>query len=143
MILVYLIVTSKFVYVPCQSLPLTKYLTGGTFQRYDPTKTLFRNITKINPYLLQDVVNCYEHFKTVCRTCFYKHNHQEPIGANRHCHRCKRTTHPLVVIPASKMCNNLTGAKVLAIPSPPRTMMAIENKYALCVIQCGWVCQSC
>lgn len=102
---------------------------GGTFQRYDPTKTLFRNVTKINPYLLQDVVNCYKRSKTVCRSCFYKHKYQEPIGANRHCRRCKRTAHPLTLIPASQMCDNLVSAKFLAIPAPPKAQMALANKY--------------
>ena len=101
---------------------------GGTFQRYDPTKTLFRNVTKINPYLLQDVVNCYKRFKTVCRSCYYKHKSHDLLGSTHHCRRCKRVAHPLVLIPASQMCDNLFGAKLVAVPAPPKNHMTLENK---------------
>lgn len=32
-------------------------------------------------------------------------------------------------MPASQMCDNLIGAKMLAIPAPPKAQMAQANKY--------------
>ena len=105
--------------------------SGTVFKRYDPAKTCFKSIYKINPYLLQDIVNCYKKAKTVCRVCYYRKQVQEPFYSNRQCKGCKKIAQPLIMIPASKMCENLAGNKIIPIPPPPKNRMSPCNRYLL------------
>ena len=99
-----------------------------TPQRFLPEKTLFKDISKINPVLLQDVVNCYKKYKFVCRTCFFRHNCQEAMHTGKPCRQCKNTA-AIRVIPASRMCKNFRDLKVLAIPPPPKMLMSPGNHH--------------
>ncbi len=101
----------------------------SVFQRYDPTKALFKHVSKINSYLLQDIVDCYKKSKNICRTCYYKQNKIEQLSVpNRFCKHCKKVAAPLLLIPASKMCDNLAGSSTVAIPPPPKMLMAKINR---------------
>jgi hypothetical protein len=99
-----------------------------TFKRYDPAKTSFKSIDKINQYLLQDVVECFKQARNYCRTCYYRRHAQEPVVIGRHCRGCKKIPQPLTMIPASKMCDNLNNAKMVPITPPPKMMMQQANK---------------
>ena len=98
-------------------------------KRFNPEQTVFKNITKINPYLLQDVVNCYQMKMIVCKFCFFRNNHREKVGHNRYCRRCKRISPSILVIPASRMCKNFDNMKFIPIPPPPKVMLANGNKH--------------
>lgn len=102
---------------------------SSVFKRYDPSKTCFKSIDKINPFLLQDIVDCYKQSRSVCRTCYYRRHVQEPIiNSGRHCKGCKKIPQPLMMIPSSKMCENLGGMKSVAVPPPPKMMMQPSSK---------------
>ncbi len=101
----------------------------SVFQRYDPTKALFKHISKINSFLMQDVVDCYKKSKNICRACYYKQSRIEVLSnPNRFCKYCKKVSAPLLLIPASRMCDNLPGSLSVAIPPPPKMLMAKINK---------------
>ena len=106
---------------------ISPYIAATAPQQFDPEKTLFKDISKINPVLLQDIVNCYKKSKYVCRTCFVRHHRQEIIPAGKQCRQCKNTA-AIRVMPSSKMCQNFKDMKVLAIPSPPKVMMSPMNR---------------
>lgn len=106
----------------------TTGVSHSVFQRYNPTKTMFKHISKINSYLLQDIVDCFKKAKKICRTCYFKHSRVEYIGAHNKCKLCKRYVVPLVIIPASRMCDNLAGSKYVVVPPPPKMLMAKINK---------------
>ena len=102
------------------------------FHLFDPEKTSFRHISKVNPRLLQDIVKCYRHSKIVCKFCFYHHKLQI-FYAGKTCKHCKRQCEKLVLIPASRLCQNFGNFSVVPIPSPPRLFMeysgaSISNK---------------
>ena len=97
--------------------------------RFDPERTVFKNISKINPYLLQDVVDCYRKAKIVCKYCFFRNRRQEKIGLNRYCRQCKRTSPSVLVIPASKMCINFGNMTFLPILPPPKVLLANGNRH--------------
>ena len=100
----------------------------SVFKRYDPSKTCFKSLDKINTYLLQDIVDCYKRARKVCRTCYYRRRAQEPVVPNRHCKGCRKIPQSLVMIPASKMCENLGGVKMVPIPPPPKMMLQGSKK---------------
>ena len=101
---------------------------SSTSQRFDPEKTLFKDISKINPILLQDVINCYKKCKFVCRTCFMRHNWQEILLGGKPCRYCKNTA-TIRIIPASKLCKNFRDLKIVAIPPPPKILMSPMNRH--------------
>ena len=111
-----------------ESFPYTD-VAHSVFQRYDPTKALFKHVSKINSYLLQDIVDCYKKSQNICRTCYYKQNRIEQLSVpNRFCKHCKKVAAPLLLIAASKMCDNLAGSSTIAIPPPPKMLMAKINR---------------
>ena len=95
---------------------------------FDPAKTQFKDVSDIHPALLQDIVNCYKKYKYVCRTCFVRYNRQEIIVGGKPCRKCRNTTTTRIV-PASKMCKNFRDLRVLAIPPPPKVLMAPTNRH--------------
>ena len=112
----------------CAMFRIFLYFPSGYFKRYDPSKTLFKTIDKINPYLLQDIVDCYKQARNVWRTCYYRRHVQEPVVTGRSCRGCKKMPQPLVMIPASKMCENLNGSKYVPVSLPPKMMMQPAHK---------------
>jgi hypothetical protein len=93
---------------------------------FEPSKTHIKDISEIHPVLLQDVVNCYKKYKYVCRICFIRYNRQEIVVGGKPCKRCKNTA-TVRIMPASKLCKNFRDLKILAIPPPPKVLMAPTN----------------
>ncbi len=115
--------------LPPSFLPVRLAANESVFKRYDPSKTCFKSIDKINPYLLQDIVDCYKQSRNVCRTCYYRRHVQEPIvSSGRHCKGCKKIPQPLMMIPSSKMCENLGAIKSVPVPPPPKMMLQSSSK---------------
>jgi hypothetical protein len=98
--------------------------TGPLF--FEPSKTHIKDISEIHPVLLQDVVNCYKKYKYVCRICFIRYNRQEIVVGGKPCKRCKNAT-TVRIMPSSKLCKNFRDLKILAIPPPPKVLMAPTN----------------
>ena len=96
--------------------------------KFEPERTQFKDISKINPTLLQDVINCYKKHKYVCKTCFIRYNRQEILVGGKPCRSCKNST-TVRVIPASKLCRNFRNLKFVAIPPPPKVLMAHFNRH--------------
>ena len=97
-------------------------------QQFDPEKTVFKDISKINPILLQDIVNCYKKSKFVCKFCFVNYHRQEVIPGGKPCRQCKNGM-KILVMPSSKMCKNFKNMSVLAIPPPPKVLMVPSNHH--------------
>ena len=102
---------------------------GPAYRPFDPEKTIFKDVSKINPTLLQDVVNCYKKKKIVCKACFFRNRGQEVVVSNnRPCHQC-RESETVLVIPASRMCRNFSNSKSVVISQPPRLLMNALNAH--------------
>ena len=95
---------------------------------FEPSKTHIKDISEIHPLLLQDVVNCYKKYKYVCRICFIRYNRQEIVVGGKPCKRCKNTA-TVRIMPASKLCKNFRELRILAIPPPPKVLMAPTNRH--------------
>ena len=98
--------------------------------RYDPAKTCFKQVSNINPRLLQDVINCYKRGKAVCRQCFFRSQNQVDVvnasSGQKKCIICK-SSDTVLVMPASKLCENSAGLNTVAVPPPPSKLLAADS----------------
>ena len=85
-------------------------------------------MSKINPHLLQDIVNNYKKSKTVCKFCFFRNRRNDKLGANCYCKQCKRINPTVIALPASSLCKNFANMKVVPISKPPKVLMSGSNR---------------
>ena len=111
-----------------QPLPLQPLHYHLDAPRFDPEKTVFKDVSKINPHLLQDIVNSYKKSQTVCKFCFFRNRRQEKLGANCYCKQCKRVNPTVIVMPSSKLCKNFANMKVVPVSKPPKVLMSGSNR---------------
>ncbi len=99
--------------------------------KFNPIKTSFKSVDMINSSLLQEVIDCYRKSRIVCRMCYFKKHSIEPINSSRShvCSRGSKKNPPkLLIIPASKMCDNITGTSEVPILPAPKFLLAPGNR---------------
>ena len=81
---------------------------------YHPLHVKFNSVSSIPRELLQSVCTCFSHCQRVCQTCFISTgptNKSDLLKISRQngpCYNCGQSVLPILVIPTSQLCVNMT-----------------------------------
>ena len=117
------------------------FFSGSGFR---PETTVFRDSSKILPGLLNDVIECYQKGRNVCKFCYFRRKLDRQVRSTDegpYCYHCGKYTESVWLMPASRFCENFDNMREVPIPRKPKWFLENKDKpFGVCTRSSHYGC---